>query len=126
MLRISPHVPTIDNLIFGGSTIGCLYKEVPSYQANQALYEALRLGVRYFDTAPLYGAGLSETRLGAYLPKNLDGKDILISTKAGRIIKEKKKVTIRNFSCRYTKVKIYIFSHPPRWILFLKRGNLDH
>ena len=93
MLRISPHVPTIDNLIFGGSTIGCLYKEVPSYQANQALYEALRLGVRYFDTAPLYGAGLSETRLGAYLPKNLDGKDILISTKAGRIIKDKNKVT---------------------------------
>ena len=93
MLKISIRVPTIENLIFGGSTIGCLYKEVSNDQAKEALDEALKCGITHFDTAPWYGAGLSETRLGAYLPKEFDGKRIFISTKCGRIIKEKSKVT---------------------------------
>ena len=92
MLKTSTRVPTIENLIFGGSTIGCLYKEVTEDQAKDALEEAIKCGITHFDTAPWYGAGLSETRLGKYLPKEVDGKKLVISTKSGRIIKEKTKV----------------------------------
>jgi len=93
MLKTSIRVPTIENLIFGGSTIGCLYKEVGNDQAKEALDEALKCGITHFDTAPWYGAGLSETRFGEYLPKEYNGKKVVISTKSGRIIKEKTKVT---------------------------------
>lgn len=51
---------------------------------------ALELGIRYFDTAPWYGAGLSESRLG----KALQGRtDVSVSTKCGRIIKALKDIT---------------------------------
>merc|ERR1712038_1606263 len=83
----------IDTLIFGGSTIGRLYKEVGNDQAKEALDEALKCGITHFDTAPWYGAGLSETRFGEYLPKEYNGKKVVISTKSGRVIKEKSKVT---------------------------------
>ncbi len=74
MLKTSIRIPTVDNLIFGGSTIGCLYKEVGDDQAKQALEEAMKCGITYFDTAPWYGAGLSEKRIGTYVPKEVCGK----------------------------------------------------
>lgn len=89
MLKISLKIPTIDNLIFGGSTIGCIYKDVSEDQAKEALQEAIKCGITHYDTAPFYGAGLSEIRFGKYLPKELDGKKIIISTKCGRIIRHK-------------------------------------
>lgn len=96
MLKTSTRVPTIETLIFGGSTIGCLYKEVTEDQAKEALDEAIRCGITHFDTAPWYGAGLSETRLGKYLPKEVNGKKLIISTKSGRVIKEKSKITAQD------------------------------
>jgi D-threo-aldose 1-dehydrogenase len=93
MLKTSVKTPKIENFIFGGATIGCLFKEVEEEQAKEALQEALQLGVTYFDTAPFYGAGLSEKRMGKYVPKQMQGEKIKISTKCGRIIKNKNETT---------------------------------
>ena len=81
MLKTSIKTPKLDSLIFGGATIGCLFKEVDDEQAKGALQEALNLGVTYFDTAPFYGAGLSEKRMGKHVPKEFKGDRIRISTK---------------------------------------------
>ena len=64
-----PRSPTA--LGFGGAAIGNLYRPVSDEAAAAAVTEAWNHGVRYFDTAPHYGFGLGEERLGAAL-KQLD------------------------------------------------------
>jgi D-threo-aldose 1-dehydrogenase len=67
---------------FGGAAIGNLYRELPDEDAGAAVHESFTAGIRYFDTAPFYGFGLSELRLG----KALSGAQPppIISTKVGR------------------------------------------
>lgn len=70
---------------FGGAPMAGLYEAVSEEQAQAALEAAWDGGIRYFDTAPLYGYGLSETRLGRFLA----GKPragYIVSTKAGRAL----------------------------------------
>jgi len=70
---------------FGTAPIGNLYAEVGEDEARNALERALRLGVRYFDSAPFYGHGLAERRLGRALAgSRRDG--FAVSTKVGRRI----------------------------------------
>ncbi len=70
---------------FGCAGIAGMYQACPPDQAQDALSAAWDLGLRYFDTAPFYGHGLSELRLGAFLAgKPRD--EVLISTKAGRLL----------------------------------------
>jgi len=57
----------VQNLILGGSAFGNLYKEVSEEVTEETMRYALNLGVRFFDTAPHYGAGLSEERFGKLL-----------------------------------------------------------
>ena len=68
---------------FGASGIGTLYRDVTEAQAAEVLAAAYGGGMRYFDTAPLYGHGLSELRLGTFL-RTIDRKTVTVSTKAGR------------------------------------------
>ncbi len=75
----------MSSLGFGGASIGNLYKTVSDAQATEVLEAAWAGGVRYYDTAPHYGLGLSEQRLGAFLrrrPRN----EFTISTKVGRLL----------------------------------------
>ena len=67
---------------FGGAGIGNLYRVLDDEDAAAAVRESYASGVRYFDTAPFYGFGLSELRIGA----TLRGARPLpvISTKVGR------------------------------------------
>jgi D-threo-aldose 1-dehydrogenase len=69
---------------FGAAAIGNLYRAIPDGDARSVVEAAWDSGLRYFDTAPHYGFGLSEKRLGAVLA-DLDpqGRAIL-STKVGR------------------------------------------
>ena len=70
---------------FGTAPLGNLYRAIGDDEARAILEEAWAGGVRYYDTAPLYGLGLSERRLGALLRgKNRD--DYILSTKAGRLL----------------------------------------
>jgi D-threo-aldose 1-dehydrogenase len=76
---------TFTEIGFGTAPIGNLYKAISDMEARATLDAAWDGGVRYFDTAPLYGLGLSETRLNAFLrdkPRN----DYVLSTKIGRLI----------------------------------------
>ena len=70
-------------LIFGGAPIGGLYQPVSDDDAAATLEAAWLAGVRAFDTAPHYGAGLSEKRLGEFLAGR-PRADFVVSTKVGR------------------------------------------
>lgn len=68
---------------FGASGIGTLYRDVSEGQAFEVLTNSYSAGMRYFDTAPLYGHGLSELRLGHFL-RTVPRRSVTVSTKAGR------------------------------------------
>ena len=69
---------------FGTAPLGGFRTPVTDDAAAAAIEAALEVGYRYFDTAPLYGYGLAERRLGRAL-KGCDA-DVRVSTKVGRII----------------------------------------
>lgn len=68
---------------FGAAPLGNLYRTVSDADAAQLLADAWDTGVRYFDSAPLYGFGLSERRLGEFL-RSQPRDDYVLSTKVGR------------------------------------------
>ena len=70
---------------FGAAPLGNLYRPMTEKEGRVMLEAVWAAGCRYFDTAPLYGLGLSETRLNGFLrPKPRDS--YLISTKVGRLL----------------------------------------
>lgn len=75
----------IPRIGFGGAPLGGLYAAVSPGQAHAALQAAWACGIRYFDTAPLYGYGSSEQRLGEFL-SGMPRESFTISTKAGRTL----------------------------------------
>ncbi|MFD2924422.1 aldo/keto reductase [Halobacillus naozhouensis] len=70
---------------FGTAPLGNMFREVSEEEAQETIETAWNQGIRYYDTAPLYGAGLSELRLGEAL-SNYNRDDYMISTKVGRVI----------------------------------------
>ncbi len=70
---------------FGGAPLGGLFASVDGRDAAATLEEAWAQGIRYFDTAPHYGAGLSERRVGEFLAGKPYGEWVL-STKVGRVL----------------------------------------
>jgi D-threo-aldose 1-dehydrogenase len=71
---------------FGGAPLGGLYREVSAVDAGSAVDAALAAGITYFDTAPLYGHGLSEHRLGEAL-RAVPRDGFVLSTKVGRLLR---------------------------------------
>ena len=69
---------------FGGGAIGSLFQRVDTAAALAAIDTALDEGIRYFDTAPHYGRGLSERRVGDGLRTR---QDVVLSTKVGRLLR---------------------------------------
>ncbi|HZV74474.1 MAG TPA: aldo/keto reductase [Conexibacter sp.] len=67
---------------FGGGALGGLYEPVPVEQAMAAVAAAWEHGIRYFDTAPLYGHGRSERWLGAAL-RGVARDSYVLATKVG-------------------------------------------
>src|SRR5262245_14105656 len=70
---------------FGAAPLGNMFRNIPEEEAAATVDAAWQQGIRYFDTAPLYGAGLSEIRLGRALAKHKRGEYVL-SSKVGRLI----------------------------------------
>lgn len=70
---------------FGGAPLGNLYQKVTEEDAQAALQAAYDAGVRYFDTAPQYGLGISEGRFGLAI-KRFGRDNIQLSTKIGRLL----------------------------------------
>ncbi len=71
---------------FGAASLGNLYHEITDSDAGATVEAAIDAGIRYFDTAPYYGFGLSERRLGDRL-RNLDNDRFVLSTKVGRLLR---------------------------------------
>ncbi|WP_030468617.1 aldo/keto reductase [Lentzea aerocolonigenes] len=75
----------VSRLGLGTSPLGNLYAEVTEREARAVVDAAWETGVRIFDTAPHYGLGLAERRLGAAL-RDRPRDEFLLSTKVGRLL----------------------------------------
>lgn len=82
--RIGNTELAIDALGFGCASLGNLYHAVSDEEASDILTTAWANGFRYFDTAPHYGQGLSERRVGDALRTS---SDYVLSTKVGRLLR---------------------------------------
>lgn len=70
---------------FGTSPLGNLFEEISEADARDTLEAAWETGIRYYDTAPLYGVGLSETRLNGFL-RGKKRSEYTLATKVGRML----------------------------------------
>jgi len=98
---------------FGTAPIGNLYKAVGQEEAQKTLEAAWKAGIRYYDTAPLYGLGLSETRLNRFL-FGKKRKDYVLSTKVGRLLEvcnSKQRTGIGKFFDTPSRREIYDYSY---------------
>jgi D-threo-aldose 1-dehydrogenase len=77
---------TFSELGFGTAPLGNLYRAISDDEADRVLQAAWGGGVRHIDTAPLYGLGLSETRLNRFL-RDKPRDDYVLSTKVGRLLR---------------------------------------
>lgn len=77
--------PQLDRMGFGGAPLGDMYTRSDDEHARQTLAAAWDHGIRYYDTAPHYGAGLSEQRFGSFLARK-PRSEYILSTKVGRVL----------------------------------------
>ncbi|MGW0885747.1 aldo/keto reductase [Streptomyces sp. NPDC002671] len=84
-IRLGRSAVTTTRLAFGGAALGNLFTPIRHATAEAAVEAAWQAGIRAFDTAPHYGLGLSEIRLGAALRERPRARYTL-STKVGRIL----------------------------------------
>jgi len=77
---------TFTELGLGTAPLGNLYRAISDEAADAVFDAAWEAGVRYFDTAPLYGLGLAETRLNRFL-RSKPRDEYVLSTKIGRLLK---------------------------------------
>jgi D-threo-aldose 1-dehydrogenase len=97
---------------FGSAPLGNMFRNIPEKEAIATVDAAWEYGTRYFDTAPFYGAGLSEIRLGKALSKH-SRSEYVLSTKVGRLILEEVESGTRNFG---EKGAIFEFGRPNRMV----------
>jgi D-threo-aldose 1-dehydrogenase len=77
---------SLSRLGLGTAPLGGLYESVSDEKAYAVVDRAWSLGLRFFDTAPLYGSGLAERRLGAAL-RARPREEFVLSTKVGRLLR---------------------------------------
>ncbi|ANT53657.1 aldo/keto reductase [Mesorhizobium amorphae] len=82
--RIGTTALDVTEISFGGAAIGGLYRACSRDVAMETLQTAWDAGLRYFDTAPFYGFGLSERRFGDFL-RYKPRDSYVLSTKVGRL-----------------------------------------
>lgn len=75
----------ISKLGLGTAQLGNLYRETSDEESRETINKAWEEGIRYFDTAPHYGLGLSESRVGEALRQRVRN-EFVISTKVGRLL----------------------------------------
>ncbi|MEV6737163.1 aldo/keto reductase [Streptomyces sp. NPDC051104] len=100
-------------LAFGGAAVGNLFTETSEEQAAAAVDAAWEAGIRSFDTAPHYGLGLSERRIGAAL-HGRPRSEYTVSTKVGRVLEPVPVVTgddlANGFAVPATHRRVWDFS----------------
>lgn len=91
---------------FGAAPLGNMFRDIPEEEALATVEAAWNDGIRYYDNAPFYGAGLAEARMG----EALAGKprdQYVISTKVGRVILDE----LEDISARDKGEKSGVFAH---------------
>lgn len=83
--RLGRSAVEVTELGLGGGPLGGLYAPLSDADAHETLAAAWEHGIRYFDTAPLYGIGHSERRMGEFLRRRPRG-EYTLSTKVGRLL----------------------------------------
>ncbi|MBA2451372.1 MAG: aldo/keto reductase [Chloroflexi bacterium] len=78
---------TVTRLGLGGAPLGGLFHAVDDGEAHAVVRRAFEMGLRLFDTAPLYGHGTSEARMGHVL-STLPRAEFTLATKVGRLLRE--------------------------------------
>ena len=92
---MSLHDKIIGHLGFGAAPLGNMFRTISEEEAAATVQSAWDQGIRYFDTAPIYGAGLSEQRLGKALA-HVSRDEYTLSTKVGRLISDELDTESRN------------------------------
>jgi D-threo-aldose 1-dehydrogenase len=92
--QIAATAVRVTELGFGGGPLGNLYQAVDDDTATAAVEAAWAHGIRYFDTAPYYGLGLSERRMGRVL-QGRPRDEFVISSKVGRLLVPRQRPTGR-------------------------------
>jgi D-threo-aldose 1-dehydrogenase len=106
---------------FGAAPLGNMFRYIPDAEASATVETAWDQGTRYFDTAPFYGAGLSEIRLGKVLSKH-NREEYVLSTKVGRIILDQIETGARAFG---EKGGLFEFGRPNKIIYdYSEKGTL--
>lgn len=106
---------------FGAAPLGNMFRNLPDGEAWATVEAAWDQGTRYFDTAPFYGAGLSEIRLGKILCKH-NRDEYVLSTKVGRIILDEVEAGSRDLG---EKGGLFEFGRPNRIIYdYSEKGTL--
>ena len=98
---------------FGAAPLGNLYNAKSEKDAQATFVAAWKAGIRYYDTAPLYGLGLSETRLNHFL-RGKKRQDYVISTKIGRLLqacKPEERTGIGKFFDTPSRREIFDYSY---------------
>jgi D-threo-aldose 1-dehydrogenase len=90
---------------YGGATLGNMFRKIPDDEAWGTVAAAWDQGIRYFDTAPFYDAGLSELRVGKVLSQH-KREEYALSTKVGPIIRDEIETGERQFG-----EKVGLFEH---------------
>jgi D-threo-aldose 1-dehydrogenase len=91
---------------FGAAPLGNMFRDIPEDEALATVAAAWDDGIRYYDNAPFYGAGLAEIRMGRALAGKPRG-DYVISTKVGRVILDE----LEDVSARDQGEKAGVFAH---------------
>lgn len=110
--RLAKRAVSLTEISLGCAQLGNLYRAISDDEAKATVDAAWHRGVRYFDTAPHYGLGLSERRLGAALagrPRN----QYVLSTKVGRLLEPMADPRERDdggFDVRATHKRVWDFS----------------
>ncbi|MBR8041383.1 aldo/keto reductase [Burkholderia cenocepacia] len=105
-MSLEDKLPGNKILGFGTAPLGNMFRNIPDAEAAATVEAAWQHGIRYFDSAPFYGAGLAEIRLGdalAHHPRD----EYVLSTKVGRVILDE----IEDVSARDLGEKGGLFEH---------------
>ncbi|HXP00199.1 MAG TPA: aldo/keto reductase [Luteibacter sp.] len=107
---------------FGAAPLGNMFRNIPDEEALGTVEAAWQAGTRYFDTAPFYGAGLSEIRIGKALEKHKRDEYVL-STKVGRLILDEVETGARDFG---EKGGLFEFGRPNKVVYdYSEKGTVQ-
>ena len=114
----------------GSAPLGGLFAPLTDADAEATIARAWSLGVRYFDTAPLYGFGLAERRLGRFL-REQERESFVISTKVGRLLRAGGSEAAEDGHYKGTPVERPVFDYSYDGVMrsveeSLDRLGLDH